>query len=101
MNGETRSVLGDVRHAPFDFTIESLEPLMLEAKGTQRSTCAAEKGCTCLTFNRNLWGRSPFIGPGAVVQDGKWFYFVNTYHELGARDMPEDNKLTPRVMRVF
>jgi len=35
------------------------------------------------------------------VQDGKWFYFVNTYHELGARDMPEDNKLTLRVMRVF
>jgi hypothetical protein len=41
------------------------------------------------------------IGPGAVVQEGKWFYFANTYHELGARDMPEGNKLTLRVMRVF
>ena len=35
------------------------------------------------------------------MQQGKWFYFANLYHEAGARDMSEGNKIVLRVMRVF
>ena len=35
------------------------------------------------------------------MQWEKWFYFVNLYHELGARDMSEGDKIVLRVMRVF
>jgi hypothetical protein len=41
------------------------------------------------------------IGPGAVVNRGKWFFFVNTYHEVGAENLPEGNKLVLRVEKVF
>jgi len=41
------------------------------------------------------------IGPGAVVNRGKWFYFVNAYHEVGAENMSEGNKLVLRVEKVF
>jgi len=32
---------------------------------------------------------------------GKWFFFVNAYHEVGAENMSEGNKLVLRVERVF
>jgi len=41
------------------------------------------------------------IGPGAVVNRGKWFFFVNAYHEVGAENMSEGNKLVLRVEKVF
>jgi hypothetical protein len=41
------------------------------------------------------------IGPGAVVNRGKWFFFVNAYHEVGAENMTEGNKLVLRVEKVF
>jgi len=41
------------------------------------------------------------IGPGAVVNRGKWFYFINAYHEVGAMNMSEGNKLVLRVEKVF
>lgn len=41
------------------------------------------------------------IGPGAVVNRGKWFYFVNAYHEVGAKNMSEGNKLVIRVEKIF
>jgi hypothetical protein len=41
------------------------------------------------------------IGPGAVVIRGKWFFFVNAYHEVGAENLSEGNKLVLRVEKVF
>jgi hypothetical protein len=41
------------------------------------------------------------IGPGAVVNRGKWFYFVNAYHAVGAKNMSEGNKLVLRVEKVW
>jgi hypothetical protein len=41
------------------------------------------------------------IGPGLVVNKNKWFYFVNGYHEIGAENMTEGNKLVLRMERVF
>jgi hypothetical protein len=41
------------------------------------------------------------IGPGLVVNGGKWFYYVNAYHELGAKNTTAGNKLVLRVERVF
>jgi hypothetical protein len=39
------------------------------------------------------------LGPGFVVQHGKWLYFANGYHEFGAKNMAEGNKLVLRVSR--
>ena len=41
------------------------------------------------------------IGPGALVNHGKWFFYVNSYHEIGARNMSEGNKLVLRIEKVF
>jgi hypothetical protein len=41
------------------------------------------------------------IGPGLVVNKNKWFYFINGYHEMGAKNITEGNKLVLRVERVF
>jgi hypothetical protein len=37
------------------------------------------------------------IGPGAVVNRDKWFYYINAYHEVGAKNMSEGNKLVEKV----
>jgi hypothetical protein len=41
------------------------------------------------------------IGPGAVVNRGKWYYYVNAYHEVGAKNMSAGNKLVLRVEKVW
>jgi hypothetical protein len=41
------------------------------------------------------------IGPGLVVNKNKWFYYINGYHEIGAQNMTEGNRLVLRVERVF
>jgi hypothetical protein len=41
------------------------------------------------------------IGPGAVVNHGKWFFFVNAYREVEAENLAEGNKLVLRVEKVF
>jgi hypothetical protein len=41
------------------------------------------------------------IGPGAVVNRGKWFFFVNGYHEVGGENISEGNKLVLRVEKVW
>jgi len=41
------------------------------------------------------------IGPGAVVNRGKWFFFVNAYPEVGAENLAEGNKLVMRIEKVF
>jgi hypothetical protein len=41
------------------------------------------------------------FGPGAVIASGKWLFFVNGYHEVGAENMPEGNKLVVRLAKAF
>jgi hypothetical protein len=41
------------------------------------------------------------IGPGLVVNRGKWFYFINGYHEVVASNTTAGNKLVLRVEKVF
>jgi hypothetical protein len=41
------------------------------------------------------------IGPGAVINHGKWHFYINGYHEIGAENMSEGNKLILRVEKVF
>jgi len=41
------------------------------------------------------------IGPGAVVNRGKWYYYVNAYHEVGGKNLSEGNKLVLRIEKVW
>jgi hypothetical protein len=41
------------------------------------------------------------IGPGMVWNSGKWFFYANGYHELGAKNRPEGNKLVLRIEKTF
>jgi hypothetical protein len=41
------------------------------------------------------------IGPGLVWNSGKWFFYANGYHELGARNRPEGDKIVFRVEKIF
>jgi hypothetical protein len=41
------------------------------------------------------------IGPGSVWNSGKWFFYANSYHELGVKNRPEGDKLVLRVEKVF
>jgi hypothetical protein len=41
------------------------------------------------------------IGPGMVWNSGKWYLYANGYHEFGAENRPEGNKLVLRVEKVF
>jgi hypothetical protein len=41
------------------------------------------------------------IGPGAVINRGEWYVYINGYHEIGAENMSAGNKLILRVEKVF
>jgi hypothetical protein len=41
------------------------------------------------------------IGPGVVWKSGKWFFYANAYHELGAKNRPEGAKLVLRMEKIF
>jgi hypothetical protein len=41
------------------------------------------------------------IGPGLVWNSGKWFFYANGYHELGAKNRPEGDKIVFRVEKIF
>jgi hypothetical protein len=41
------------------------------------------------------------IGPGMVLNSGKWFFFINGYHETGAESTTAGNKLVLHVQKVF
>jgi hypothetical protein len=41
------------------------------------------------------------IGPGAVINHGEWHFYINGYHEIGAKNMTEGNKLVLRIEKVF
>ncbi len=40
------------------------------------------------------------IGPGVVWDRGQWIFYANGYHELGALNRPEGNKLVLRVQWI-
>jgi len=40
------------------------------------------------------------IGPGAVWNLGRWLLYANAYHELGAQNRPEGNKIVLRVQWI-
>ena len=40
------------------------------------------------------------IGPGAVLNLGHWLLYANGYHEVGAENRPEGNKLVLRVQWI-
>jgi hypothetical protein len=39
------------------------------------------------------------IGPGAVINHGTWYFYINGYHEIGAENMSAGNKLILPVER--
>jgi hypothetical protein len=41
------------------------------------------------------------IGPGLVWNSGRWFFYANGYHELGAKNRPEGDKIVFRVEKIF
>ena len=41
------------------------------------------------------------IGPGMVLNSGKWFFYINGYREVGAESTTAGNKLVLRVQKVF
>ena len=41
------------------------------------------------------------IGPGTVLNSGKWSFFFNGYREVGAESSTAGNKLALRVQKVF
>jgi hypothetical protein len=41
------------------------------------------------------------IGPGMVWQHGRWSFYLNGYHEIGAQNRPTGNKLVLRAEKVF
>ena len=41
------------------------------------------------------------VGPGMVWNSGKWFFYANSYHELGVKNRPEGDKLVLRVEKIF
>jgi hypothetical protein len=48
----------------------------------------------------SLSGQVGSIGPGVVWDRGQYLLFANGYHEVGALNRPEGNKLVLRVQWV-
>jgi hypothetical protein len=101
-------------------------PLSTEAKSTQAGQAVHFNATTAYNIHGGLWiGADAYylkqitdgqtnglavrnspeqvgaIGPGMVWNSGKWFYYVNTYHEIGAENRATGNKLVLRVEKVF
>jgi hypothetical protein len=101
-------------------------PFATGAQSTQAGQAIHFNATTAYNFGKHLWigpnayylrqitdGRvngiplqnSPeqvgAIGPGMVWNSGKWFFYANGYHEFGAENRPEGNKLVLRVEKTF
>jgi hypothetical protein len=89
---------GQAVHLNGTFALEALKGLYVGANGYYLRQVSSSRIDTRVFPGRQQIGG---IGPGMVMQRGKWFYFANLYHEVCARDMSEGDKIVLRVMRVF
>jgi hypothetical protein len=112
-------------HYLWNSTNES-PPFTTGAESTQAGQAVHFNATTAYNFGKHLWvgpnayylrqitdGRvngtplrdSPeqvaAIGPGTVWNSGKWFFYANSYHELGVKNRTEGDKLVLRVEKVF
>ena len=94
----SREQAGQAVHLNGTLAFEALKGLYVGANGYYLRQVSTSRIDT-----RAFPGRQEIsgIGPGMVMQRGKWFYFANLYHEAGVRDMSEGDKIVLRVMRVF
>jgi hypothetical protein len=90
---------GQAIHFNATASYEIVKNLYVGANGyyLKQITDARVNGLTLPNSKEQIGG----IGPGLVVNKNKWFYFINGYHEIGAKNITEGNKLVLRVERVF
>jgi hypothetical protein len=97
--GYSTTQAGQAIHFNATASYEILKGLYVGANGyyLKQITDAHANGIDLPNFRQQIGG----IGPGAVYNRGKWYYWINSYHELGAKNMTEGNKLVLRVTKVF
>jgi hypothetical protein len=97
--GYSTTQAGQAIHFNATASYEILKGLYVGANGyyLKQITGARADGIDLPNSRQQIGG----IGPGTVVNHGKWFFFVNAYHEVGAENMSEGNKLVLRVEKVF
>jgi hypothetical protein len=97
--GDNTTQAGQAIHFNATASYEIMKGLYVGANGyyLKQITDAHVNGIDVPNSRQQIGG----IGPGAVYNRGKWFYWVDSYHELGAKNMSEGNKLVLRVSKVF
>lgn len=97
--GDSTTQAGQAIHFNATASYEIVKNVYVGANGyyLKQTTDARANGIDLPNSRQQIGG----IGPGAVVNHGKWFFFVNAYHEVGAENMSEGNKLVLRVEKVF
>jgi hypothetical protein len=97
--GDSTTQAGQAIHFNATASYEIVKNVYVGANGyyLKQITDARANGIALPNSRQQIGG----IGPGAVVNHGKWFFFVNGYHEVGAENMSEGNKLVLRIEKVF
>jgi len=97
--GDNTTQAGQAIHFNATASYEILKGFYIGANGyyLKQITDARANGIDLPNSRQQIGG----IGPGAVYNRGKWYYWINSYHELGAKNMTEGNKLVLRVTKVF
>ena len=97
--GDSTTQAGQAIHFNATASYEILKGLYVGANGyyLKQITDAHANGLDLPNSRQQIGG----IGPGAVYHRGKWFYWINAYHEVGAENMSSGNKLVVRVTKVF
>lgn len=97
--GATTTQAGQAMHFNATASYEIVKNVYVGANGyyLKQITDARANGFALPNSREQIGG----IGPGAVVNRGKWFFFVNAYHEVGAENLTAGTKLVLRVEKVF
>jgi hypothetical protein len=97
--GDNTTQAGQAVHFNATASYEILKGLYVGANGyyLKQITDAHANGINLPNSRQQIGG----IGPGAVYNRGKWYYWVNAYHEVGAENMSSGNKLVLRITKVF
>jgi len=97
--GDSTTQAGQAIHFNGTASYEIVKHVYVGANGyyLKQITDARANGIDLPNSRQQIGG----IGPGAVVNHGKWFFYANAYHEVGAKNMSEGNKLVLRVEKVF